>query len=177
MRFSQFWLIWPGLQCTRGRFQEQKWPSFLLVELISTLKDTFLSNLRYKFNGRIILEMFNKCIQACPDSSHERSESDRSCGAFIVVTNSAHKAVAGSITIKNLFQWVFKFNKGNIPMPLSYCYNKRILTYEVFAILAHLAWFTVHKRVFPGAEMAFVLVGRVDKHIKRDVFKQSLIQI
>ena len=69
------------------------------------------------------------------------------------------------------------FNKGNIPVPLSYCYNKRILTYEVFAILPHFAWFTVHKRVFPGAESALFLVGRIGKHIEKHDFMQSQIQI
>ena len=58
-------------------------------------------------------------------------------------------------------------------MPSSHCYNKRILTYEVFAIVAHLAWFTVHKRVFPGAETAFFLVGGIDEHIEERLFMHS----
>ena len=54
-------------------------------------------------------------------------------------------------------------------MPPSHCYNKRILTYEVFAIFVHFAWFTVHKGVFSGGETACFLVRRIYSHIKRHV--------
>ena len=73
MRFSQLLPILPGSQCTRGCFQEQKQPSFLLVGLISTSKNAFLCILRCKFNGPSILENFNKHTPSFPDSNHERS--------------------------------------------------------------------------------------------------------
>ena len=72
-----------------------------------------------------------------------------------------------------MFQWVFSFNKGNIPVSFSHCYNKRILTYEVFANLACFAWFAVQNGVFPGAETAFFLAGAIDEHIEKHIFMQS----
>ena len=49
----------------------------------------------------------------------------------------------------------------------------RILTYEAFAIVAHFAWFTVHKRVFPGAETAFFLVGGIVEYFDERLFMHS----